>query len=165
MTVTQSVVDEALASPGEYLSFSLGNEEYGIPILSVQEIRGYTEPTRLANAPEHFLGVLNLRGTIVPIMDLRFRLLSAKPVYNELTVTIVLNIGGDVVGIVVDSVSDVIALTNKEIKPTPGLSGVSDASFINGIATVEDPGHSQLLLLLDIASLVTGAELRTYLHD
>src|SRR5574343_176420 len=104
---------EALA--GEYLSFRLGQEEYGIPILTVQEIRGYSEPTRIANAPEFMKGVVNLRGVIVPIVDLRIKF-GQTPQYNEITATIVLNIGKRVIGIVVDSVSDVVALTRAQIK-------------------------------------------------
>ncbi|MDP3519408.1 MAG: chemotaxis protein CheW, partial [Hydrogenophaga sp.] len=116
----------AEAQPGEYLSFRLGNEEYGIPILTVQEIRGYQEPTRIANAPPAIKGVVNLRGVIVPIVDLRLQLGLEQAVYNEITATIVLNLGQRVVGIVVDSVSDVVALSAAQIKEPPQLTGGID---------------------------------------
>lgn len=145
---------------GEYLTFRLGGEDYGIPILVVQEIRGYTEPTRIANAPGFIKGVLNLRGVIVPIVDLRIKLREREVVYNDLTVTIVLNIGQQVVGIVVDSVSDVIALTGPQIKPPPDIQTDLDAGYITGIATVEQGGEHRMLILLDIGRLLSADDIQ-----
>ena len=139
----------------EFLSFKLGAEEYGIDILKVQEIRGYEPPTRIANAPEHIKGVVNLRGTIVPIVDLRikFRLESAE--YNDFTVVIILNLLGRVLGVVVDGVSDVISLGADQIKPKPQFSSAVDADYIIGLGTVE----RRMLILIDIERLVSSGEL------
>jgi purine-binding chemotaxis protein CheW len=149
----------AVAAGGEYLSFKLGAEEYGIPILSVQEIRGYAEPTRIANAPAFIKGVLNLRGVIVPIVDLRIKFAQKEVVYNDITVTIVLNIGSRVLGIVVDSVSDVTALKGDQIKPAPEFQTSIDASYITGIATVEQGEVQRMLILMDIEKLLSGTDL------
>lgn len=147
----------AVAPAGEYLSFRLGPEEYGIPILTVQEIRGYTEPTRIANAPHHLKGVVNLRGVIVPIVDLRSRLGQAC-FYDGVTATIVLTFAERVVGIVVDAVSDVVALTAEQIKPPPSMCAGAAADFINGIATQEAGGTApaRMLILLAIEQLLSG---------
>jgi purine-binding chemotaxis protein CheW len=147
---------EALA--GEYLSFRLGQEEYGIPILTVQEIRGYSEPTRIANAPEFMKGVVNLRGVIVPIVDLRIKF-GQTPQYNEITATIVLNIGKRVIGIVVDSVSDVVALTRAQIKPPPQLSSGMDAAYVTGIATEAQGDQARMLILVDIERLMSSDDI------
>jgi purine-binding chemotaxis protein CheW len=138
-------------APGsEYLSFRLGTEEYGIPILTVQEIRGYTEPTRIASQASHNLGVLNLRGVIVPIVDLRIKLAQAEVTYNDVTVTIVLNLGERVVGVVVDAVQDVIALKPDDIKPAPAFQTGVDERYITGIATLRQDGQERLLILMAI---------------
>ena len=139
----------------EFLAFKLGAEEYGIDILKVREIRGYEPPTRIANAPEHIKGVVNLRGTIVPIVDLRikFRLESAE--YNDFTVVIILNLLGRVLGVVVDGVSDVISLGADQIKPKPQFSSAVDADHIIGLGTVE----RRMLILIDIERLVSSGEL------
>lgn len=146
------------AHAGEYLSFRLGQEEYGIPILTVQEIRGYNEPTRIANAPEFMRGVVNLRGVIVPIVDLRIKFGQA-PEYNEITATIVLNIGKRVIGIVVDSVSDVVALTREQIKPPPQLSSGMDAAYVTGIATEAQGDQARMLILVDIERLMSSDDI------
>ena len=146
------------AHAGEYLSFRLGQEEYGIPILTVQEIRGYSEPTRIANAPAAMKGVVNLRGVIVPIVDLRLKF--GQPAsYNEITATIVLTIGQRVMGIVVDSVSDVIALPAEEIKPPPQLASGIDTAYVTGIATQTQGEQSRMLILVDIERLMGSDEL------
>ena len=147
------------ASPGEYLSFRLGPEEYGIPILTVQEIRGYQEPTRIANAPHAVKGVVNLRGVIVPIVDLRLQLGLAQAAYNEITATIVLNLGQRVVGIVVDSVSDVVALSAEQIKAPPQLTGGIDTAYVTGIATqAQGESEPRMLILVDIERLVSSED-------
>jgi purine-binding chemotaxis protein CheW len=141
----------------EVLTLRLGAEEYGIDILRVQEIRSFERPTRIANAPPHLLGVTNLRGVIVPIVDLRVRFcLSAE--FDPGTVTIVLNIGGRTVGIVVDAVSDVLALSPEQIKPAPELGNAIDASHLVGLATVRQGDADRMLILVDIEQLLAGAD-------
>lgn len=149
------------AQPGEYLSFRLGNEEYGIPILTVQEIRGYQEPTRIANAPPAIKGVVNLRGVIVPIVDLRLQLGLAAATYNEITATIVLNLGQRVVGIVVDSVSDVVALSAAQIKEPPQMTSGIDTAYVTGIATQAQASTTEerMLILVAIEKLIAETEL------
>jgi purine-binding chemotaxis protein CheW len=144
-----------LAHAGEYLTFRLGAEEYGIDILKVQEIRSYEAPTRIANAPAFVKGVVNLRGVIVPIVDLRLKLGCETAEYNAFTVVIVLNVRGRVVGAVVDSVSDVPALTRDHIKSAPELHTAVDTSFINGIGAIDD----RMLILIEIESLMSSAEM------
>ena len=148
-----AVAAKAMAAPREVLTLRLGGEEYGIDILRVQEIRSYEQPTRIAGAPPHVLGVTNLRGVIVPIVDLRCRF-GLDAAYNTDTVTVVLGVGGRTVGAVVDSVSDVVALTAGEIKPVPAFSGAVDAGHITGIATFGDGERRRMLILLDIEQLM-----------
>ncbi len=141
---------------GEYLTFRLGSEEYGIDILKVQEIRSYEQPTRIANAPEFIKGVVNLRGVIVPIVDLRLKLNCATAEYNSFTVVIVLNVKNRVVGAVVDSVSDVLELSRDAIRPAPELNAASvDTSFITGIGAVGE----RMLILMDIEGLMSSADM------
>ncbi|MDY0748482.1 chemotaxis protein CheW [Paucibacter sp. R3-3] len=141
---------------GEYLTFRLGAEEYGIDILKVQEIRSYEPPTRIANAPEFIKGVVNLRGVIVPIVDLRVKLGCPTIEYNSFTVVIVLNVRNRVVGAVVDSVSDVLELNRDSIRPAPELSSATvDTSFITGIGAVSD----RMLILMDIEGLMSSADM------
>jgi purine-binding chemotaxis protein CheW len=145
----------AVHAGGEFLTFRLGAEEYGIDILKVQEIRSYEQPTRIANAPAFIKGVVNLRGVIVPIVDLRIKLGCDTAEYNSFTVVIVLNVKGRVVGAVVDSVSDVLALDAQTIKPAPEMSSAVDTSFITGIGSVGD----RMLILMDIEGLMASAEM------
>lgn len=144
---------------GEYLSFQLGGEQYGIDILKVQEIRGYETPTRIANAPAYILGVLNLRGTIVPIVDLRIKLGICAPAYDHQTVTIVLNVAGNVVGMVVDAVQDVVALKAEEIKAPPDFGDAVASQHIVGIATIAQADTTRMLILMDIEQFMTSAEI------
>ncbi len=146
---------QATHNGGEFLTFRLGGEEYGIDILKVQEIRSYEVPTRIANAPPFIKGVVNLRGVIVPIVDLRLKLGCDSADYNGFTVVIVLNVKGRVVGAVVDSVSDVLELAPDAIKPAPEIASAVDASFITGIGSVSD----RMLILMDIESLMASAEM------
>ena len=143
------------AAGGEFLTFRLGAEEYGIDILKVQEIRSYEQPTRIANAPAFVKGVVNLRGVIVPIVDLRLKLACETAEYNSFTVVIVLNVRGRVVGAVVDSVSDVLELGAGTIKPAPELHTAVDTSFITGIGSVND----RMLILMDIEGLMTSSDM------
>ncbi len=140
---------------GEFLTFRLGVEEYGIEILKVQEIRGYDAVTTIANAPEFIKGVINLRGVIVPIVDLRIKFGLGKAEYNQFTVVIVLNLGSRVVGIVVDSVSDVMTLEPSQIKSAPEFSSSFDTRYLTGIGSVED----RMLILVDIERLMLSADM------
>lgn len=150
----QSFVQETDA--GEFLTFRLGIESYGIEILKVQEIRGYETPTAIANAPSFIKGVINLRGVIVPILDLRIKFQLAHANYDEFTVVIILNIAGRVVGAVVDSVSDVVTLDAGSIRPAPEFaSSAFDTKYITGLAAVE----LRLLILVDIEKLMTGSDM------
>jgi purine-binding chemotaxis protein CheW len=147
------------AEGGEFLTFRLGAEEYGIDILRVQEIRSYEQPTRIANAPAFIKGVVNLRGVIVPIIDLRLKLGCDSNEYSDFTVVIVLNVRGRVIGAVVDSVSDVMELTKDQIKPAPELSSSVDADFITGIGTVKSGEAMRMLILMDIEGLMSSADM------
>ena len=144
---------------GEFLTFRLGGEEYGIDILKVQEIRSYEQPTRIANAPGFIKGVVNLRGVIVPIVDLRLKLGCDSAEYNAFTVVIVLNVRGRVVGAVVDSVSDVLELARDVIKPAPEMSSAVDTSFITGIGAVKSGDEQRMLILMDIEALMSSSDM------
>jgi purine-binding chemotaxis protein CheW len=139
----------------EFLAFKLGAEEYGIDILRVQEIRSYEEPTRIANAPAFIKGVVNLRGVIVPIIDMRLKFNLEQVNYDDFTVVIVLNIGSRVVGIVVDAVSDVITLTPAQLRPVPQFNSTIASDHILAIGAVED----RMLILIDIEKLMTSSEM------
>jgi purine-binding chemotaxis protein CheW len=139
----------------EQLAFKLGQEEYAIEILHVQEIRDYGTVTRIAGAPEFIKGVVNLRGVIVPIVDMRIHFGLGDPIYNEFTVVIILDIRGRTVGMVVDSVSDVITFSAEEIKPAPKMGSSISDDYLIGLANVNE----RMLILLDIESLMTSAEL------
>ena len=145
------------AHGGEYLSFRIIDEEYAMDILKVQEIRGYENPTRIANAPPFIKGVLNLRGVIVPIVDLRMRFGLELVDYDAVTVTIILNVGGRVVGAVVDSVSDVVELKGEQIKPAPEFNAAVDAHYITGIGTIEQGALQRMLILVDIEEVMSSA--------
>jgi purine-binding chemotaxis protein CheW len=139
----------------ECLTFTLGDEEYGIDILKVQEIRGYDTVTKIANAPEFIKGVINLRGAIVPIVDMRIKFRLSNVVYNQFTVVIVLNIAGRVIGMVVDGVSDVITLGSEQIRPTPELSASLDTQYIIGLGTIDE----RMIILVDIEQLMCAEEM------
>jgi purine-binding chemotaxis protein CheW len=153
--VAQFEAARAAGMGGEFLTFRLGAEEYGIDILKVQEIRSYEPPTRIANAPDFVKGVVNLRGVIVPIIDLRLKLACAASDYNSFTVVIVLNVKGRVVGAVVDSVSDVVELGKDSIKPAPEMNTSVDTSFITGIGSVQ----GRMLILMDIEAMMSSADM------
>jgi len=149
----------AKASAQEYLTFKLGAEEYGIDILKVQEIRGYEAPTRIANAPPFIKGVVNLRGVIVPIVDLRLKFNLGDASYDSFTVVIILNVIGRVVGAVVDSVSDVLELAADQIRPAPEFNSMLDASYITGLGTVKSGDSERMLILADIERLMTSTDM------
>lgn len=140
---------------GQYLTLRLGDESYAIDIMRVQEIRSYEEPTKMANSPSFIKGVVNLRGVIVPIVDLRMKLNISKVEYNEFTVVIILNVRGRVVGAVVDAVSDVVTLDAKMIKPAPQFESAIDARFILGLANVGD----RMLIVMNMEALLSNAEM------
>jgi purine-binding chemotaxis protein CheW len=148
-----------LAVGKEYLSFHLGAEEYGIDILKVQEIRGYETPTRIVNAPAFIKGVVNLRGVIVPIIDLRIKFDLADVKYDDFSVVIVLNLAKRVVGAVVDSVSDVLNLKGDQVKPAPKFNGAVNADFITGIGSIRQGGKDRMLILMDIEQLIASADM------
>lgn len=139
----------------EYLTFSLGDEHYAVDILKVQEIRGYGAVTKIANAPSFIKGVINLRGVIVPIIDLRIKFNLGKAHYDEFTIVIVLNLANRVVGMVVDGVSDVVSLAGDEIKNPPDFSANFDSEYILGLATVDE----QMLIIADIEKLMSSEEM------
>jgi purine-binding chemotaxis protein CheW len=147
------------AKAKEYLTFRLGNEEYGIDILKVQEIRGYDHVTRIANAPAFIKGVVNLRGVIVPIVDLRIKFALGEARYDAFTVVIVLNVLGRVVGAVVDSVSDVLELAPEQIKPAPEFNALLDAGYITGLGTIGAGEAARMLILIDIEKLMGSADM------
>lgn len=141
---------------GEFLTFKLGSEEYGIDILKVQEIRSYEQVTKIANSPEFIKGVVNLRGIIVPIVDMRIKFKLGNADYTEFTVVIILNVAGRVVGMVVDGVSDVISLGAEQIRQAPDFSSSSfDTQYITGLGTVDE----RMLILVDIERLMSGSDM------
>ena len=148
-------VDSAVTNIREFLAFKLGAEEYGIDILRVQEIRSFERPTRMANAPEHILGVVNLRGVIVPIVDMRIKFNLSTVNYDTFTVVIILNIGTRVVGMVVDGVSDVITLSPEQLRPVPELSSAIGSDHLLAIGSLEN----RMLILIDIEKLMNSADL------
>lgn len=139
----------------EYLTFRLDAEEYGIDILKVQEIRGYESPTRVADAPPFIKGVINLRGTIVPIVDMRLKFNCTKAEYNSFTVVIVLNLRNRIVGIVVDSVSDVMELPPQSFKAAPDIDSVIDSAAVLGLGSL----GNRMLILLDIERLMSAPDM------
>ncbi|WFF42785.1 chemotaxis protein CheW [Salinicola endophyticus] len=150
----EAIVSEAASN--EYLVFSLGDEEYAVDILKVQEIRGYENVTRIANVPEFIKGVTNLRGVIVPIIDLRLKFHLENVEYGGQTVVIVVNVADRIVGIVVDGVSDVMSLTPDQIKPAPEFGVTLSSDYLNGIGSLDD----RMLVLVDIEKLLTHEEMQ-----
>ncbi len=161
--VPEQTIAATAKSPGpvtshmanEFLTFRLGGEEYGIEILKVQEIRGYDSITQIANAPEFIKGVVNLRGIIVPIIDMRIKFRLGTADYDQFTVVIILNVAGRVMGIVVDGVSDVLTLEAEQMRPTPGFGSVIDTEYIMGLGTVEE----RMLILIDIEKLMGSSDM------
>jgi purine-binding chemotaxis protein CheW len=139
----------------EFLTFTLAEESYGLEIMKVKEIRGYESVTKIANAPDYVKGVLNLRGDIVPILDLRLKFNVGQATYNEFTIVIMLSVANRIVGIVVDAVSDVINLDRSQIKPPPEFGVAFDHKYLFGLATVQD----HMVILLNIEALITSKEL------
>jgi purine-binding chemotaxis protein CheW len=140
----------------EFLTFRLGSESFGIDILKVQEIRGWDEPTAIPNSPDFIKGVINLRGVIVPVLDLRMKFNLPRAEYDRFTVVIILNVASRVVGVVVDAVSDVLSLDKEAIRKTPEFASAAfDTRYITGLATIDE----QMLVLLDIEKLMTASDM------
>lgn len=154
-------MEESSTKVCEYLTFRLDREEYGIDILKVQEIRGYEPPTRIANAPSFIKGVVNLRGTIVPIVDMRIKFNCVNAQYDAFTVVIILNLRHRIVGIVVDSVSDVMGLVPEQMRAAPDIDSIIDSDAIIGLGSLED----RMLILLDIEKLMSGLEMGLVADD
>ena len=156
-TATIKDAAQAAVNPtaNEFLTFILGSEEYGLEILKVQEIRGYDAITHIANAPAFIKGVVNLRGIIVPIIDMRIKFNLGKVEYNEFTVVIILNVASRVMGIVVDGVSDVITLSSEQVKPAPDFAAHLDTDYIIGLGTVDE----RMLILMDIEKLMSSKDM------
>jgi len=146
---------DSSAVGNEFLTFTLGKEEYGIDILKVQEIRGYDAVTAIANTPEFIKGVINLRGIIVPIVDMRIKFHLGKVEYDQFTVVIILNVANRVVGMVVDGVSDVITLNPDQIKAAPEFGSAIDTQYVMGLGTVDE----RMLILVDIERLMTSSDM------
>jgi len=155
MTHSGAVAGDEDSVASEYLTFTLGSEEYAIDILKVQEIRGYEKPTLIANAPPFIKGVINLRGIIVPVVDLRIKFNLGTIEYTPFTVVIILNVARRVIGVVVDSVSDVISLTRSQIRPAPDFSGTFDTRYIQGLASQ----GARMMIVTDIERLMTSADM------
>lgn len=155
MGAMEKLGESAQAGAREYLTFRLDQEEYGIDILKVQEIRGYEPPTRIANAPNFIKGVVNLRGTIVPIVDMRLKFNCSKAEYNDFTVVVILKLNQRIVGIVVDSVSDVMELPADSVKSAPDIDSVIERDAVLGLGSLGD----RMLILLDIEKLMAGADM------
>ena len=157
MTATEQAQTEGAVGKKdqhEYLTFTLGDEEYGIDILRVQEIKGYSAVTSIPNAPAWIKGVMNLRGTVVPVVDLRVKFGMSNPKYDRFTVVIMVMVGERVVGLVVDGVSDVLNVTGAEKVPAPDMGSGVDTSFLTGIAKSAD----RLISLLAIDRVVGMGE-------
>ena len=146
---------ERLLAVREFLAFKLGGEEYGIDILRVQEIRSFEKPTRIAQAPAHVLGVVNLRGVIVPVIDLRVQLGLERRAVDGFTVVIVLHVGGRIVGMVVDGVSDVVTLSPQQLRAAPGFESTIDGRHLMGLGALDE----RMLILLDIEQLMASPEM------
>jgi purine-binding chemotaxis protein CheW len=155
MSAIEKVGDPVLDNAREYLTFRLDKEEYGIDILKVQEIRGYEPPTRIANAPSFIKGVVNLRGTIVPIVDMRLKFNCAQAQYDSFTVVIILNLRQRIVGIVVDSVSDVLQLAVEDFRAAPEVESMIGSDVVLGLGSVGE----RMLILLDIEKLMSGEDM------
>jgi purine-binding chemotaxis protein CheW len=153
--MTQTATESATTDGREFLTFTLGQEEYAIDILKVQEIRGYDAVTKIANTPDFIKGVINLRGIIVPIVDMRIKFHLGNVEYNQFTVVIILNVADRVVGMVVDGVSDVITLAPEQVRPAPEFGSAIDTRYVMGLGTVDE----RMLIVVDIEKLMTSHDM------
>ena len=159
----KAVAAKAMAPPHEVLTLRLGGEEYGIDILRVQEIPSYEQPTRIAGAPPHVVGVTNLRGVIVPIVDLRCRFGMDAAVDSD-TITVVPGLDCGTVGAVVDVVADVAVLAPAQIKPAPAFISGIEASHITGVATLGEGERVSMSILVEIETLLPGTQMGSVGH-
>jgi purine-binding chemotaxis protein CheW len=155
----QGVRRASVPAAAEYLIFRLGGEEYGVDILRVQEIRSYEEPTHIADAPVYLKGVINLRGIIVPIVDLRVKFNLADAQYTGTTVVVVLTLATRIVGVVVDAVNDVLALAQANIRAVPDIGQAADSGFITGIGGAPGENGERMLILVDIEKMMAAVDL------
>jgi purine-binding chemotaxis protein CheW len=146
---------KSAVSVSQFLTFSLGQEEYGIELLKVQEIKGYSAITPIPNTPHHIKGVMNLRGSVIPIVDLRIRFGMDAIEYTKFHVIILINVGAKVIGLLVDAVSDVLNVGPDDIRPAPDFGAHADTRFISGMASAGD----KVAVLLDIETLLSEADL------
>ncbi len=151
----QSTEKLAASATLQFLTFALGAEEYGVEILKIQEIKGFSAITPLPNAPPYVKGVMNLRGTIVPIVDLRKKFGMPEEAYTAFTVIVVVQVQGQIMGFIVDAVSEVLTVSETDIQPTPDLHGQVDTTFLNGLAKTGE----KLVILLDIDKVLTAGEI------
>lgn len=156
MSMGEQTIMTAEGGAQEYLTFTLGKEEYAMDILKVQEIRGYDSVTHIANSPDFMKGVINLRGVIVPIIDMRIKFNLDNVIYDEFTVVIIINVLGRVIGMVVDGVSDVVTLPHDQIKPAPEFGSGINSEYITGIGTAGE----QMLILTDIERLIGSDDMQ-----
>lgn len=141
----------------QYLTFRLGQEEYGLDILRVQEIRGYSAVRPLPNTPHYLKGVMNLRGTIIPVVDLRARFGMPEAEYGQFTVIIIVTVGTRMMGLIVDAVSDVVNIPRGDVQATPDFGGSVDTRAISGMARAGD----KLVVLLDIEAAMGDVNVGT----
>jgi purine-binding chemotaxis protein CheW len=146
--MSQSNSDGTAAT--QYLTVNLADEEYGIDILAVREIRGWTSVTRIPQAPGYVLGVLNLRGAIVPVLDLRLRFGLSREEYTGTTVTVIITVAGRLFGIVVDAVSDVLDVEQNNVRPVPDMGTAVDTEYLKGLTSIGE----RMVLLLDADKLL-----------
>jgi purine-binding chemotaxis protein CheW len=146
---------DELAAGGQYLTFALGDEQYGVELLKVQEIKGYSPVTAIPNSPTHIKGVINLRGAVIPIIDLRARFGMAPIEYSKFNVIIVINVGSRVMGLLVDAVSDVLSVEAGQVRPAPDFGTQADTRFISGMVAA----GSRIAVLLDLDTLLSDADL------
>lgn len=158
MSNSENAQHDESAAHQEFLTFVIGDESYALDIMKVKEIRGYEDVTKIANAPSFIKGVINLRGDIVPIVDLRIKFNVGEAIYNEFTIVIMLNIENRIVGIVVDEVSDVIKVDGEDIAPPPEFGVAFDSRFLHGLVTIENA----MIILVNIEALITSNELQLF---
>ena len=154
-TAVSSEVQAGAMTGGQYLTFALGDEEYGIELLKVQEIKGYSAITPIPNTPAHVKGVMNLRGAVIPIIDLRARFGMQTIEYNKFNVIIVINVGSRIMGLLVDAVSDVLNVGAEDVRPAPDFGTRADTRFISGMASAGD----KIAVLLNLENLLSEADL------
>lgn len=151
----EQALQNGSAEANQFLTFILAEETYGLDILKVQEIRGWSQVTQIPNAPTYIRGVINLRGEIVPILDVRRRFSMDEIEFTQTTVVIVVNVQERTIGMVVDGVSDVIDLPEEELRPAPEFGSAIDSSFVSGLASIEE----KMVIILNVDEMLKGCDL------